>query len=138
MLPHRPRTSRAPLAASPVPFPAGLALGLALAATLAACGGARGDFTSEIPSCPGVAELVVANEVARSVRVLEQSTVEPTRVLGDIPGRDTVVFPARQLAGIYYSVVMIDTGELLASESAHPRGRTSRGATLSRRCSDED
>jgi hypothetical protein len=107
---------------------------LAIALLAAACGGARVGPVSSPVTCSGEAELVVANQQALRARVLEHSTIAPTRVLGEIPGRGSRSYPVRQVTGVYYAVEIVDTGELLAAEAAHPRGVFSRGATLQRRC----
>ncbi len=100
----------------------------------AACGGARASGAPGIVTCAGDAQLVVTNEQVLRVRVVERSTIEPPRVIGEIPGRGTRTFPVRQATGVYYSVEVVDSGELLAAEPAHPRGAVSRGARLERRC----
>jgi hypothetical protein len=79
-------------------------------------------------------EVVVKNELALRVRVLEQSPLNATRVLGEIPGRDTRRYEIQNLAGMVYSVQVVDTGELIAAENMHPRGFISRGATIAREC----
>lgn len=108
------------------------------AATLAflatGCGGSRAGAEPGAFSCDGDAQIVVTNQQAQQVRVVEHSTIEPSRILGEIPSRGTRTYPVRPVAGVYYAVVVVSTGELLASEAAHPRGRYSDGATIERRC----
>lgn len=106
------------------------------ALALGACrGGGTGAGGGPIPDCgPGSIELVVTNERPLRVRVLEQSPLNTTRILGELPGRETRAFTIQNHAGMIYSVQVSDTGELIAAENAHPRGFISRGATISRQC----
>lgn len=126
---------RAPLASRrTLPAPAVLALALLLGAACGGGSGQAGEAPGPAVNCRDDAQLVVTNEQALRVRVVERSTIEPPRIIGEIPGRGTRTFPVRQVVGVYYTVEIIDTGELLAAEPAHPRGAVSRGARLERRC----
>jgi hypothetical protein len=113
---------------------------LGAAALLAfACSGTPGP-AGEPPTpavCPdGGMELVVTSDIARRVRVLELSPTQADRVLGELPGRGTRSFDIQNIAGMVYSVHVVDTGEIVAAEDAHPRGFIERGATLKRQCAD--
>lgn len=125
---------RLPTFARTLTVPAALVISLLAGAACGGGGGQAGDSPGPAVSCRDEAQLVVTNEQALRVRVVERSTIEPPRVVGEIPGRGTRTFPVRQTVGVYYTVEIIDTGELLAAEPAHPRGALSRGARLERRC----
>jgi hypothetical protein len=115
------------------PRPALFAL-LALTVAAGACRGSGGGGPAPEACANGNMELVVLNDRPLRVRVLEQSPLNATRVLGELPGRGTSTFDIQNFAGMIYSVQVVDTGELIAAETAHPRGFISRGATLTRQC----
>lgn len=110
--------------------------GMALALTLGACrGGGSGAGGGPIPDCgPGSMELVVKSDLPFRVRVIEQSPLNATRIIGELTGRETRAFQIQSQAGMIYSVQIVDTGELVAAESSHPRGYISKGATITREC----
>lgn len=104
-----------------------------------ACGGSSAP-PGEAPTPAGCSgshmQLVVTSEIARRVQVLELSPTQAGRILGELPGRGSRTFEIQNIAGMVYSVHVIDTGEIIAAEDAHPRGFIERGATLKRQCAD--
>ena len=120
-----------------LPAPARTTLTLFALVSLAGvfAGACVGGSANPAPApCSGTLELVVTNDRPTRVRVIEQSAIDAPRTIGDMMGRGTETFTIIDRAGVYYGVYAADTGELLAAEASHPRGATSRGATVSRRC----
>lgn len=104
-----------------------------------ACGGSSapaGDSPTPATCSGSMMQLVVTSDRAQRVRVMELSPNQADRVLGELPGRGSRTFEIQNLAGMIYSVHVIDTGEIVAAEDAHPRGFIERGATLKRQCAD--
>lgn len=102
---------------------------------LTACAGRAAPDTGILATCPdGSLRLTIQNDRPMRVRVLEQGQLDATRVLGELSGRGTESFDIIARAGTYYSVMVVETGELIGAENSHPRGYVSKGATISRAC----